>query len=74
MILGSWSDKIFGGEGVERVLLSPSANLSALRSKRKRHLAGGLSWGPDKKKKIFVYLAHVFVFNPNMISLIIFLL
>lgn len=24
--------------------------------------------------KIFVYLAHVFVFNPNMISLIIFLL
>lgn len=62
MILGSWSDKIFGGEGVERVLLSPSANLSALRSKRKRHLAGGLSWGPDKKKKRFLFTWHMCLF------------
>ena len=40
------------GEGVERGLLSPSANLSALRSKRKRHPAGGLSRGPDLKRLV----------------------
>ena len=36
----------------EAVLLSPGACLSALWSEKKRHAAGGLSWGPDLRRLV----------------------